>query len=113
MIVSLRDRAMQISWFLLREIIEVATFRSAIESYWIKHDPFGTVAFSYEALQNFTYQEVTQTLEHNFCQSPLLGIGWSKVGTQSTDFERDLYDLGQNHDGNLYLIINNVLMRRK
>ena len=33
----------------------------------------------------------------DFGQSPLLGIGWSKVGTQSPDFERELYDLGQDH----------------
>ena len=34
-----------------------------------------------------------------FGQSPLLGIGGSKVGTQSPDFEWDLYDLGQDHGG--------------
>ena len=34
----------QISLFLIREVIEVATSRSAIQSYWIyKHDPLGTV----------------------------------------------------------------------
>ena len=32
-------------------------------------------------------------------QAPLLGIGGSKFGTQSPDFERDLYDLGQDHIG--------------
>ena len=34
-----------------------------------------------------------------FGQSLLLGIGGSKVGTQSPDFERYLYDLGQDHGG--------------
>ena len=44
MIVSLRNRTIQISLFLIREIIEVAISRSAIQSYWIyKHDPLGTV----------------------------------------------------------------------
>ena len=32
-------------------------------------------------------------------QPPLLGIWWSKVGTQSPDLERELYDLGQDHGG--------------
>ena len=40
LIVSLRERTIQISLFLIREIIEVVTSRSAIQSYWIyKHDP--------------------------------------------------------------------------
>ena len=44
LIVSLRDRTIQISWFIFREIIEVATSRSTIQSYWIyKQDPLGTV----------------------------------------------------------------------
>ena len=60
MIVSLRLRAIQFSLFLIRQIMEVTTSRSAIQSYWIyKHDPLGTVAFSYEALLNETYHEVT------------------------------------------------------
>ena len=35
----------------------------------------------------------------DFDQSQLLGIEGPKVGTQSPDFERDLYDLGQDHGG--------------
>ena len=62
MIGSLRYRTIQILWFLIREIIEVATSRSAIQSYRIyKHDQLGTVAFSYEALLNETYHEVKDT----------------------------------------------------
>ena len=37
----------------------------------------------------------TQFLE----QSPFIGIRKSKFGTNSPDFERELYDLGQDHDG--------------
>ena len=40
---SFRNRIIQISWFLIREIIEVATSRSAIQSYCIyKHNPLVT-----------------------------------------------------------------------
>ena len=101
MIVSLRDRTIQISWFLIREIIEVATSRSAIQSYWIyKHDPLETVGVLIWSPAKWNVSRIdTKTATQIFGQSPLLGIGGSKVGTQSPDFERELYDLGQDHGG--------------
>ena len=101
MIVSLRGRTIQISLFLIREIIEVATSRSAIQSYWIyKHDPPGTVGVLIWSPAKWNVSRIdTNTLTQIFGQSPLLGIGGSKVGTQSPDFERELYDLGQDHGG--------------
>ena len=100
-IFSLRVKTIQISWFPIREIIEVATSRSAIQSYWIyKHDPLGTVGVLIWSPSKWSVSWIyTNTVTQIFGQSPLLGIGWSKVGTQSPDFERELYDLGQGHDG--------------
>ena len=89
----LRDRTIQISWFLIGEIIEV------IQSYWIyKHDPLGTAGVLIWSPAKWNVSRIdTNTVTQIFGQSPLLGIGWSKVGTQSPDFERELYDLGQDH----------------
>ena len=94
-------RTIQISWFLIREIIEVATSWSAIQLYWIyKHDPLGTVDVLIWSPAKWNVSRIdTNTVTQIFGQSPLLGIGGSKVGTQSPDFERELYDLGEDHDG--------------
>ena len=91
----------QISWFLIFEIIEVATSHSAIQSYWIyKHDPNWTVGVFIWSPAKWNVSRIdTNTVTQIFGQTPLLGIGWSKVGTQSPDFERELYDLGQDHGG--------------
>ena len=101
MIVSLRDRTIQTSWFLIREIIEVATSRSAIQSYWsYKHGPLGAVGILIWSPAKLNISRIdTKTGTQHFGQSPLLGIGGSKVRTQSPDFERYLYDLGQDHGG--------------
>ena len=101
MIVSLRDRTVQIPLFLIRGIIEVATSWSAIQSYWIyNHDPLGAVGVLIWSPAKWNVSRIsTNTVTQIFGQSPLLGIGGSKVGTQSPDFERELCDLGQDHGG--------------
>ena len=86
---SMKQTSISEAWLFLSEIGQYK-FRD----FWFvihKHDPLGTVAFSYEALLNETYYEVTQTPKHRldfFGQSPLLGIGGSNVGTQSPDWTR-------------------------
>ena len=72
-----------------------------VQSYWIyKRDPLGTVGVLIWRPAKWNVSRIdTNTVTQIFGQSPLLGIGVSKVGTQSPDFERELYDLGQDHGG--------------
>ena len=101
MIVSLRNSTIQISWFPIREIIEVATSRSAIQSYCIyKHDLLGNVGVLIWSPAKWNLSRIdTNTVTQIFGPSPLLGIAGSKVGTQSPDSDWELYDLGQDHGG--------------
>ena len=81
-----------ISWFLIREIIEVTNSRGAIQSTGYCYVDIIWSPATWSVSESDTKTE-TQTLG----QSSFMGIGGSKFGTQSPDFERDLYDLGQDH----------------
>ena len=76
---------------------------SAIQLYWIyKHDSHGTVGVFIWSPAKWNVSRIdTNTVTQILGQSPLLGIGGSMVGTQSPDFEWELYDLGQDHGGTL------------
>ena len=101
-IVSLRDRAntnfVCDFWFVKPQ--RSPPLGVPFNPHWIyQHSPFGTVAFSYEALLHETYHEVTQRMRS--CFWPIT-IAWNwrvKGRNQPPDFERDLYDLGQDNDG--------------
>ena len=104
LIVSLRDMIIQISWFLIREILEVAN--SVIQCHSVVLNlqtrstrDCGVLIWSPVKCNVSRENKRHKHWNSDFGQSPSLGIEGSTIGTPSPDFERDFYDLGLANSG--------------